>query len=50
MHNSNLSKNTVERQAYESPVCNEIFVGTQRVICGSDPVPEYNGFGLEEEM
>lgn len=36
MQNSNYSKNKAEREIYVSPVCNEFFVGAQRIICDSE--------------
>ena len=36
MQNKNLSKDKAEQEVYESPVCNEFFVGTQRIICESE--------------
>jgi hypothetical protein len=31
-----LSKGIADAQGYESPVCEVLFVGTQKVICASD--------------
>ena len=36
MQNNTLSRAKADIQEYESPVCEMIFVGAQRVICASD--------------
>ncbi len=48
--NNNLSKESAGIQSYAPPVCTEIIVGTQRVICASgDNNGEMNNGGFLDE-
>ena len=43
MKNKNLYNEEADNQVYAHPVCEVIFMGTQRVICASDPDNEIVG-------